>query len=80
MRRYLVLSVLLMGSLGSMWELGRLMPSDAEGSPGDLVTPVPTGEVQPWHLWSSTDSAGVTTYCMSNHAAVPYPPVTESGP
>lgn len=76
MRRRLPLSLLLCGSMVAMWELGRLMPADTAGPPGALVTPVPTGTVLAWHPWASTDSAGVTSWCVSTRSTHPFPPVT----
>lgn len=71
----LVAGALLM--LAGQWFLLRTVPADSTGAETNLVTPVPTGEVVAWQPWVSRDSAGVTSWCVSNASIRPFPPVTQ---
>ncbi len=69
----LVVAVTLAGSSTGAWAVGRL--SAQQPDEAWSVPPTP-GTVGAWTPWQSTDSGGVTSYCVSSASTSPWPPIT----
>jgi hypothetical protein len=80
MFRCVGLALVVIGSLLSVWALGRLTAQGLPTTPPPAsasVTPVAVREGWPW---TSTDTHGVTSWCVSNGDAQSWPPITQPPP